>query len=140
MLAHHKVSTQAQQDLPVVMIDAVLIEQVLTNLLENAAKYTPKGSIITLSVMRQDSDILVSVADNGPGIPPGTEQKVFDKFYTAGQKGTGLGLAICYGIITAHKGRIWAQNKPDGGAMFSFTLPAENLHAPQVTAADEKTR
>jgi two-component system sensor histidine kinase KdpD len=71
--------------------------------------------------------VLVSVKDNGPGIEEGLEKKIFDKFYSVSrsdkQKGTGLGLAICAGIIKAHKGIIWVENQPEGGACFSFTLP-----------------
>ena len=72
-------------------------------------------------------DIRVIVSDNGPGIPPGEEERIFDKFYTGAMnsdnKGGGLGLAICRGIIHAHGGKIWAQNNPEGGAIFTFTLP-----------------
>ncbi len=71
--------------------------------------------------------VLVGVADNGPGIAAGDEEKIFDKFYTTAHhralKGTGLGLAICRGVITAHGGNIWAENRPEGGAVFYFTLP-----------------
>ena len=125
-LHSHKVTTLAEAKLPMVNVDGVLIEQVLANLLENAAKYTPVGSTIAISVIRRDGMVQVDVADSGPGIPAGDEQKIFDKFYTTAhhkaQKGTGLGLAICRGIIAAHGGDIWVRNRPEGGAVFHFTL------------------
>ena len=126
-LASHKVITDAEISLPMVKVDGVLMEQVLANLAGNAAKYTPAGSTIAISAIRKDGMIQVSVADNGPGIPEGDEQKIFDKFYTTAhpkaQKGTGLGLAICRGVIAAHGGDIWCENNQQGGAVFRFTLP-----------------
>ncbi len=126
-LAQHTVTTEAEPDLPMVMVDAVLVEQVLINLLENASKYTAPGCIIAIRAGLRDGMVLVSVADNGPGIPKGDELRIFDKFYTTAhhraQKGTGLGLAICQGVIRAHGGDIWAENQPHGGAAFRFTLP-----------------
>ena len=106
---------------------AVLIERVLSNLLENAAKYTPAGSTIRLTAATANKDLLVSVTDNGPGLPKGQEEAIFEKF-TRGEResatsGVGLGLAICRAIVEAHKGKIWAENNPAGGARFSFTLP-----------------
>jgi two-component system sensor histidine kinase KdpD len=110
---------------------------VLSNLLQNAVKYTPPGSTITISASRRDGMVLIGVADNGPGIPPGDEKKIFDKFYTTAHhkalKGTGLGLAICHGIIRAHGGEIRAQNMPEGGALFSFTLPLAQAQPEDVT-------
>lgn len=127
VLTSHAIKTSAVADLPVVDMDGVMIEQVITNLLGNAAKYTPAGSTIQIDVAKEPANIRLCVSDNGPGIPTGDEKKIFDKFYTAGQnkagKGTGLGLAICHAIITAHGGKIWAENKPEGGACFTFTLP-----------------
>jgi two-component system sensor histidine kinase KdpD len=114
-------------DLPLVPVDAVLMEQVFINLLENAVKYTPPGTPIEISATATDGVVRVDVADHGPGLPPGEEQRIFDKFYRAPDVGTtsgvGLGLTICRGIITAHGGRIWAENRPEGGAVFHFTLP-----------------
>ena len=126
--AGHKVETHAEPELPMVMMDGVMIEQVISNLLENAAKYTPPDSIITIEVKKKSvNEVLVSIMDNGPGIPPNDEKKIFDKFYTAGRtvagKGAGLGLTICQGIISAHHGSIWAENRLSGGASFNFTLP-----------------
>jgi two-component system sensor histidine kinase KdpD len=127
VLSRHKVITHNDDAQPLVLVDGVLIEQVLINLLENAAHYTPPGSTVTLSVLKQEASVLVSVADNGPGIPAGKEKKIFDKFYSINrndaQKGTGLGLAICASIIKAHHGEIGVENLPNGGACFYFTLP-----------------
>jgi nitrogen-specific signal transduction histidine kinase len=122
------IRTRFPPDLPLVRIDGVLIEQVLINLLENALKYTPPDSPIDLSASVAEKGIVFEIADYGPGLPPGEEKKIFEKFYRAGPQqegGVGLGLAICRGIIEAHGGRIWAQNRPNGGAAFRFILPLE---------------
>jgi two-component system sensor histidine kinase KdpD len=125
-LAGRRVTTQVPPDLPLVPLDDVLIEQVLINLLDNALKYTPAGSPIRIIATATDQAVTVEVADHGPGLPPGEEDRVFDKFYrgkpTDG-RGAGLGLSICQGIVKAHGGRIWAQNLPEGGVAFLFTLP-----------------
>ncbi|HEU5047611.1 MAG TPA: sensor histidine kinase KdpD [Rickettsiales bacterium] len=127
VLTQHQVELHADPDLPMVVVDAGMIEQVIGNLLENAVKYTPLESKIEIRIGKVENDILVSIEDNGPGIPLNDERRIFDKFYTASRtsagKGTGLGLAICQGIIAAHKGRIWAENRSEGGAVFNFTLP-----------------
>lgn len=120
------VTTQVPTEAPLVPMDGVLIEEVLINLLENATKYTPPGSPIEVSAEFEEEQVTISVADHGPGIPPGEEQRIFDKFYRTGPKrtrGVGLGLAICRGIVDAHAGRIWVENRPDGGARFRFILP-----------------
>jgi two-component system, OmpR family, sensor histidine kinase KdpD len=128
-LAEHELQLNVPPDLPLVPFDGVLIEQVLVNLLENALKYTPEGSRITLTAHANPSQLTVEIADNGPGLPPGDEERVFEKFYRAGangrQAGSGLGLTICRGIIEAHGGQIWAYNEKSGGAVFAFTLPIE---------------
>jgi two-component system sensor histidine kinase KdpD len=125
-LANRRVTTRVPPDLPLVAIDDVLIEQVLVNLLDNAIKYTPSGSPIAVIATATDRAVTVEVADHGAGLPPGEEDKVFEKFYRgqpAGGRGAGLGLAICHGIIKAHGGHIWAQNLPEGGVAFLFNLP-----------------
>lgn len=122
------VTTTIEHGLPLVRMDGLLIEQILINLLENAAEYTPSGTHVTITAKIIKPDLHVIVSDNGPGIPSGEEEKIFDKFYAASkneQKGS-LGLAICRGIISAHDGKIWAQNAPEGGAIFTFTLPLKN--------------
>lgn len=128
-LSRHKVVTNIEHGLPLLRMDGLLIEQVLINLLENVAEYTPPGTTVTLAAITVKPDIHVTVSDNGPGIPAGEEERIFDKFYGGeamrgqDQKGGGLGLAICRGIIHAHGGKIWAKNNPEGGAMVTFTLP-----------------
>jgi len=120
------VATQVPQDLPLVPIDDVLIEQVLINLLENAVKYTPAGSAIALTARVGEGMVTVEVADRGTGVPSGDEARLFEKFYrgrSSTSRGAGLGLAICRGIVEAHGGRIWAENRSGGGASFQFTVP-----------------
>lgn len=127
-LDRHPVKTRFPRDLPLVPLDGVLIEQVVINLVENALKHAPPGSEIDLSASVSDPAILFEIADRGPGVSPGDEERIFDKFYRAGTEkegGVGLGLTICRGIIEAHGGRIWAENRPGGGAVFRFTLPRE---------------
>jgi two-component system sensor histidine kinase KdpD len=138
-LGDRPVTTRLPPDLPLVPLDGVLMEQVLINLLDNAIKYTPAGSPIEIGVSLTDGRVLVEVADRGPGLPPGHETRVFEKFYrgpvvgTAG--GVGIGLTICRGIVEAHGGRIWAAARPGGGAVFSVALPVADT-PPEVRAAD----
>ncbi|GAC1389201.1 MAG: hypothetical protein NVS4B11_00920 [Ktedonobacteraceae bacterium] len=116
-------------DLSPVALDFLQMDQVLTNLIENAVRYTPSGSQIEISAIEQNGEILVSVADHGQGIPEEYKERIFDKFYRVsgatqrGTTGTGLGLAVCRGLVEAHGGRIWAKNREGGGAIFQFTLP-----------------
>ena len=125
-LHDHPVSISLPTDLPLVQIDALLMERVVINLLENSLKYTPPGTPLEISGRIQDKEILVAVADRGPGLPVGEEERIFEKFYQVSPgsaRGAGLGLTICRSIIEAHGGRIWAANRPEGGAVFSFTIP-----------------
>jgi len=134
-LGTRRVTTRVPPDLPLVAIDDVLVEQVLINLLDNTLKYTPPTSPIDIIATATDRNVTVEIADHGPGLPPGEEDKVFDKFYRAhavGGRGAGLGLAICRGIVRAHGGRIWAQNLPGGGVAFLFTLPLGDAAAAAV--------
>ena len=114
-------------DLPMVPVDAVLIEQVFFNLLENAAKYTPVDTPIDISAHATTDAVTVEIADRGPGFSAGDEERIFEKFYRGSTPrtapGTGLGLAICKGIVRAHGGKMWAENREGGGAVFRFTLP-----------------
>ena len=131
-LVGRRVTTKVPSDLPLVPMDDVLIEQVLVNLLDNALKYTPAGSPIEVIATATDETLTIEVADHGPGLPVGMEDRVFEKFYRGepvGARGAGLGLAICRGVVRAHKGRIWAHNLPGGGVAFLFTLP---LGAPRT--------
>jgi two-component system sensor histidine kinase KdpD len=129
-LGDRPVGTRLPADLPLVQMDGVLMEQVFINLLDNGVKYTPVRSGIDISASVSDGAVLVEVADRGPGFAPGEEERVFDKFYrgqTAESRGVGLGLAICRAIIEAHGGKIWAENRRGGGAVFRFTLPAKDV-------------
>jgi len=127
MLKHHLVEVHLPRNLPLVHIDALLIERVLVNLLENASKYTPPGSRITMAAEIVGDQLSVSVSDNGPGLGAGREEAIFQKF-TRGEResatpGVGLGLAICRAIVESHQGKIVASHRPGGGARFTFTLP-----------------
>jgi two-component system sensor histidine kinase KdpD len=109
-----------------VWVDAALFEQVLVNLLDNAARYTPPGSRVRIAARRDDGGVAVEVADDGPGLGPGEERRVFEKFYRkAGARGGfGLGLSICRAAVEAHGGTIRAENRTPRGAAFRFTIPA----------------
>ncbi|MEO8752277.1 MAG: two-component system sensor histidine kinase KdpD [Casimicrobiaceae bacterium] len=126
-LARHRVEVKLAPGLPLVEFDATLIERVLYNLIENACKYTPPETLITLAAEASAGSLVVSVSDNGPGVPKGQEEAIFEKF-TRGTResstpGVGLGLAISRAIVEAHHGRIDVRNAPAGGAHFTFTLP-----------------
>jgi two-component system, OmpR family, sensor histidine kinase KdpD len=126
-LRDHPVRADFPASLPLVPVDEVLLEQVFVNLLENAARYTPPGTPIEVGAeARGTEEVIAYVADRGSGIPPGEEERIFEKFHRAGStvgSGVGLGLTICRGIVTAHGGRMWAENRIGGGAVFRFTIP-----------------
>lgn len=127
-LREHPVHTHLADDLPPVPIDGLLIQEVLINLLDNAAKFAPPQSPIDLEARTAGDELVVEVADRGPGLPPGEERRVFDRFYRVeghARGGSGIGLAICRGIVELHGGRIAAENRAGGGAVFRFTLPLE---------------
>jgi two-component system sensor histidine kinase KdpD len=139
VLAAHRVETTLEGGLPLVHVDAVLVEQLLLNLLENAGKYTPAGSTIRVEARRVEGAVAVEVQDDGPGLPPGREERVFDKFHrerTAGRTGFGLGLAICRAIATAHGGQVVARNLAPRGVAFVVTLPLPE-GAPSPPPEDE---
>jgi len=129
-LADHPVKVDLPADLPLVEFDAVLVERVFCNLLENAAKYAPANTPIQLSARLIDHFIEVSVEDCGPGFPEHRRDELFNMFVrghsASGKPGAGLGLAICKAIVEAHGGQIRAGNRTEGGANVSFTLPAGN--------------
>jgi two-component system sensor histidine kinase KdpD len=131
ILHRHKVEVEISQDLPMLNVDAVLLEQVLANLLDNAAKYAPPSTVVRVDVYRDDRSIVIDVTDEGLGIPNDALERVFDKFYRvrAGDRqraGTGLGLAICRGFVEALGGKIVARNRPDrAGAVLHITFPVE---------------
>ncbi len=127
-LQSHPVDVHLPVDLPLCFVDGLLFEQVLVNLLENAARYTPPGTPISISACLDGRTIRITIADRGPGLPAGSEDRVFDKFYRAsptadGGRGSGLGLAICRAIVKAHAGEITASNRAGGGAEFVIRLP-----------------
>jgi len=128
-------------DPPLAYLDELLFHQVLMNLLENAARYTPASSDIKISAGQNDSRLWLEIADTGPGFPSGDEQRIFEKFYRGAQEhscsGTGLGLAICRGIVELHGGTIGASNRTGGGAVFRIELPqpkAPELQVPMEAA------
>jgi two-component system, OmpR family, sensor histidine kinase KdpD len=126
---HHRVEVDLEANLPMLNLDVMLFEQVLVNLLDNAAKYAPPGSIITVRAKRSFGSIAIEVLDEGPGIPEDRLERVFEKFHRVKQgdrqrAGTGLGLAICRGFVDALGGRIIAANRADrSGAIFTITFP-----------------
>jgi two-component system sensor histidine kinase KdpD len=129
-LAGRPIELDLPADLPLIEVDEVMIEQLLFNLVDNAQKYTPAGSAIRIAANVQRDEIAVSVRDHGPGLAPGEEARVFEKFHRgrneAAQSGFGLGLAICKAIVEAHGGEISARNianSDDRGAEFRFTVP-----------------
>jgi two-component system, OmpR family, sensor histidine kinase KdpD len=123
------VSVNIPSGCPMIQADSGMIEQVLANLLENAARYTPEHSSIEISATLSPFAAEISVADHGPGIPKGLEKQLFEKFFRvkneAAQSGVGLGLAICRAIVEVHGGSIQTRNRGTGGAIFSFVLPLD---------------
>ncbi|HVU11965.1 MAG TPA: ATP-binding protein, partial [Phototrophicaceae bacterium] len=137
-LVDHPVTLHIAPDLPLVQLDFVLMEQVLVNLLDNAASYTPPSTPVEISAAQTDGTVSITVADHGRGLPPDDLERVFDKFYRVpGSKagGTGLGLSICRGLVNAHGGTLEASNRPEGGAVFTIRLPITNAPPPAQEAA-----
>ena len=126
-LTERKLQVDVPENIPLVAIDFVLIVHVLNNLLDNALKYSPENSPLTISARHLQDEVQICVQDEGIGIPPDELERVFDKFYRVQRSsqvaGTGLGLAICRGIVEAHGGRIWAENNSGGGTAICFSLP-----------------
>jgi two-component system sensor histidine kinase KdpD len=129
VVANHAIHLELESDLPMLRLDPVLFEQVLFNLLDNAAKYSPSNTAVKLSAKRESGAVVIQVLDEGEGIPEADLERIFDKFYrvhAADRKraGTGLGLAICRGFVESMGGRIVAGNRKDHtGAVFTVTLP-----------------
>lgn len=136
VLVNHRVMTDIASDLPLLRVDATLIDQVLANLLENAARYTPAGTLIRLRAQVRDGRMVMSVEDFGGGLPAEEFERVFAKFHRGRSEGAiagaGLGLSICRAIVLLHHGKIWAEQLPGGGTAFRFTLPLETV--PEVPA------
>jgi two-component system sensor histidine kinase KdpD len=128
ILGARPVRVQIPEDLPFVLVDDVLIGQVFVNLLENAAKYSPENTDIVISAAAREGQVIVEVADRGPGFTPEDEKRIWEKFYRGAARGTtvqgaGLGLAICRAIVSAHAGTIQAENRAGGGALIRVVLP-----------------
>ena len=129
IVERHRTETELPPDLPMLRLDPVLFEQVLFNLIDNAAKYAPAGSAIRIQAWADSGRVMLQVLDEGPGIPPADLERVFDSFYRVGKTdhvraGTGLGLSICRGFIEAMGGTIAAGNRADrSGAVFTITMP-----------------
>lgn len=133
-LAGRAVTVDLPADLPLIAVDDVLIEQVLINLLENAARYTPEGSPVSVaarvaSASAGPREVLVEMADSGPGLDPSDIDNVFERFYrgssSAATRGVGLGLSVCRALVVAHGGWIDARNRSEGGAAFRFAIPLD---------------
>ena len=127
-VASERIESSVPADMPQVRLDFLMMEQALANLLTNAAAYSPAGSPIRMSAQLDDGTLVLRVADQGIGLGPGEEDKVFRKFYRGAQSkagGTGLGLSIVRGFVRAHRGEVSAENNPAGGATFTIRLPVE---------------
>jgi two-component system sensor histidine kinase KdpD len=141
ILEAHEVELSLAGDLPVLQLDAVLFEQALFNLLDNAAKYAPAGSTIRIRAWHDSEAVLLQIEDEGEGIPPEQLEHIFDKFYRVEKgdrvrAGTGLGLAISRGFVEAMNGTVAAANRTDGsGAVFTIRLPIPATSARLETAA-----
>jgi two-component system sensor histidine kinase KdpD len=127
----HKIRVDCAETLPLIKVDPRMLTEVLTNLIENAAKYSPAGSEIALRAGVGGDSLRISITDHGPGIASEEAQRVFNKFYRGTQpnhqmqEGTGMGLAISRGLVEAHSGKIWVESIPGSGATFVFTVPVE---------------
>jgi two-component system sensor histidine kinase KdpD len=127
LLADRRVMVEVTSSMPLVYVDELLMHQVFSNLLENAIRYTAPDAEIRIAAGGIHERVWMEVADNGPGLPAGAEERVFEKFYRGpnqpARTGTGLGLAICRGIVELHGGTITARNRPAGGVVFRVELP-----------------
>jgi two-component system sensor histidine kinase KdpD len=132
-LAKHRVIVELPGELPLVRVDASLIEQVLSNLLENCAKHTPPGTVVRVHARRNGDELVVTVEDYSGGLPERDFAQLFAKFHHGSREsaatGVGLGLAICRAIVRLHGGTIWADQVSGGGTAFRFTLPLEQAPA-----------
>jgi len=140
----HHLAVEVAEGLPLADVDYLLVEQALTNVLENAARYTPPGTVVTVRARAVagpgpgGEEVEVAVVDHGPGVAEEERDRIFDEFYRPraegrGPVGTGMGLAIVKGIVEAHGGRIWVDETPGGGATFALRLPV----APESTLPED---
>lgn len=126
----HTIQVSGTEEFILAQVDAKLIVQVVINLVDNAIKYTPRGSLIEIRTQKQGNQVVVSVADNGPGIPDEQKKRVFDMFYSGAnqiadsRRSLGLGLYLCKSIVNAHGGTISVSDNHPNGTVFTFTLPA----------------
>ncbi|RBP68503.1 sensor histidine kinase [Marinobacter nauticus] len=129
MMSKVRVERDVEEDLPLLFVHPALIEQALVNVLENAAKFAPDNSTLSICAHRKENELVIAISDEGPGIPEDQRSQVFDMFFTGGEgdrgpHGSGLGLAICHGMVAAHGGRIQALAGPNGiGATIEIALP-----------------
>lgn len=137
-VSEHEISVELADDLLMAKMDARLIVQVIINIINNAIKYTPEGSHIRLSAQKEKNMVRIRIADDGPGISDEAKLHLFDMFYTANigkadsRRGLGLGLSLCKSIVDAHGGEISVSDNQPSGAVFSFTLPLEEVHFDHV--------
>jgi two-component system sensor histidine kinase KdpD len=142
-IRNHRVVLNVESEQLLFRIDSRLVAEALTNLVENAAKYSPAYSQIVLRAVAEDGELTISVSDEGQGVAPDERERIFDKFYRGSRPsehrsgGTGMGLAIARGIIEAHGGRIWVESAPGQGATFAFTMPVEWKEATDPVTANE---
>ena len=129
-----KITVHEDDEMIILKIDARLIVQVIVNLLDNAVKYSPEGTEITLNVFKKGENVVTEISDLGNGIPEKDKPRIFDMFYTTGEvkiadsrRSMGLGLAVCKSIINAHGGEISVRDNKPTGTVFSFTLPLEEV-------------
>ena len=136
----HDLRVEAPAETLPLVADPDRIGNVLVNLVENATKYSPKGTRVTLGVEKKGDEIVFSVSDEGPGIPEKYRDKIFERFFripgpvTGPRQGTGLGLAIAKKIVEEHGGRIWVESVDGKGSRFCFTLPAYDPAPPDAAS------
>jgi two-component system sensor histidine kinase KdpD len=133
-LADHRLEIDIDPRLPMLRLDYLLFEQALFNILDNAAKYAPPETLVRISAKAEAGSVAIRVEDEGPGIPPGDLERIFDKFYRVHAQdrqraGTGLGLAICRGFVEAMGGTITAGNRASGGGVFTIRIPVSEAQA-----------
>ncbi len=139
LLVNHPIVVDVPDDLPLVLVDYIAIDRVLSNLIENAVRHTPAGTSIRVSAAEGNQEVVVSVEDNGHGIPAEAISHIFDRFYRGqvrrsdARPGLGLGLAVAKGLVESHRGRIWVESSEGHGARFSFTLPLDDHANPALS-------